>query len=220
MINVVEIGKVYIHPHEVTALDGVSLEIGKGESVAITGPSGCGKSTLLHCLGGLDTPTRGTITVDGQRISGLPDTRISRYRRETVGFVFQFFNLLPTLSLEDNVILPALLDGKSGPGPQARARELLERVGLGERRHHRPHQVSGGQLQRASIARALMMDPKVILADEPTGNLDSEAAAKVLDMLYGLCRDEERTLVVVTHSKDVAERSDREVRMRDGKIEN
>ena len=203
----------------VRALDGVDLEIGRGEMVAIMGPSGSGKSTLLHLLGALETPTSGSIALAGRRFDGLDDRELTLLRREGIGFVFQFFNLLPSLTAEENVLLPALIAGLRDEAIAARARALLDRVGLAGRATHLPSELSGGEQQRVSIARALLMEPALILADEPTGNLDSKSEAQVLELLAELNRDEGHTIVMVTHDPDAAAVAGRVVFMRDGRIE-
>jgi putative ABC transport system ATP-binding protein len=202
----------------VHALDGVSLRIERGEMVAIMGPSGSGKSTLLHLLGALETPTGGTIALGGRRFEGLGERELTLLRRETIGFVFQFFNLLPALSAEENVVLPALIAGLRDAATRARAVELLDRVGLGPRRDHLPAELSGGEQQRVSIARALLLEPELVLADEPTGNLDSRSGSEVLALLGELNREEGHTIVMVTHDPGAAATAGRVVFLRDGKV--
>jgi putative ABC transport system ATP-binding protein len=204
---------------EVRALDGVDLEVKAGEMVAIMGPSGSGKSTMLHMLGALETPTEGTIALAGSRFDGLDDKQLTLLRREGIGFVFQFFNLLPSLSAEENVLLPALIAGRRDEEIRARAQAMLERVGLSGRSHHLPSELSGGEQQRVSIARALLMEPKLVLADEPTGNLDSNSEAQVLDLLKELNRKEGHTIVLVTHDPGAAAIAGRVVFLRDGRVE-
>ena len=203
---------------EVRALDGVDLTVAAGEMVAIMGPSGSGKSTLLHILGALDVPTSGVVAMGDRRYDGLDDAALTRLRRDRIGFVFQFFNLLPSLSAEENVLLPALIARRHDDAPRRRARELLERVGLGGRTEHVPSELSGGEQQRVSIARALLMSPQVVLADEPTGNLDSRAGADILRILREMNREEQLTIVMVTHDPAAAAVSDRVVFLRDGRI--
>jgi putative ABC transport system ATP-binding protein len=203
----------------VRALAGVSFEIDAGEFVAITGPSGCGKSTLLHLLGGLDTPNSGTLTVDGLALQQAGEAELTRYRRHTVGIVFQFFHLLPTMTARENVMLPLLLHGVAARTAQAKADASLELVGLADRAAHFPHQLSGGQMQRVAIARALVGEPKLLLADEPTGNLDTASAEQVLRLLEEIASQGRTTLVVVTHSADVARLARRQLRMRDGGLQ-
>jgi len=202
----------------VRALDAVDLDIGLGEFVSIMGPSGSGKSTLLHLLGGLDSPSAGSVTIEGNDLAQMGDEGLTEFRRRRLGFVFQFFNLLPTLSAWENVALPLLLDGGRLRNLRGGAVALLERVGLGHRVDHRPGELSGGQLQRVAIARALMADPVLLLADEPTGNLDSESGAEVLQLLRDCTRDEQRTLVMVTHDAGAAAVGDRTVRLVDGRV--
>ncbi|HEX6388954.1 MAG TPA: ABC transporter ATP-binding protein [Solirubrobacteraceae bacterium] len=202
----------------VDALSDVDFAVGNGEFVAIMGPSGSGKSTLLHLIGGLETPTAGTIEVAGAHVDGADDTALTRLRRERLGFVFQFFNLLPSLTALENVLLPALIAHRHEPELQARALGLLDRVGLGDRAEHTPGELSGGQQQRVSIARALLLQPQIVLADEPTGNLDSHAGAEVLEILRDLARDEGRTVVMVTHDPSAAATADRVVFLRDGRL--
>ena len=200
----------------VRALAGVSLEVRRGEIVAIMGPSGSGKSTLLHLLGALETPSAGRIELGGERYDGLDDAGLTRVRRDRIGFVFQFFNLLPALTAAENVLLPALIAGERGERSRGRAKALLDRVGLGARLEHLPSELSGGEQQRVSIARALLRDPELVLADEPTGNLDSRSSAEVLALLRELSRSEEQTVVMVTHDPGAAAVADRVVFLRDG----
>ncbi|PTY06040.1 lipoprotein-releasing system ATP-binding protein LolD [Verrucomicrobia bacterium LW23] len=205
----------------VAALRGVSLEVPAGQFVALMGPSGCGKSTLLHILGGLDTLEKGEVYLDERPIHRMGEHELTLFRREKVGIVFQSFNLLPTLTVEENVMLPGLLSNKDVPGGgtlRERTLALLDEVGLGKRARHMLHQLSGGETQRAALARALLLKPPVLLADEPTGNLDSEASANVVRMLRELGRNNGTTIVMVTHSREVAGMADRLVQMRDGKV--
>jgi putative ABC transport system ATP-binding protein len=201
----------------VRALDGVDLDVATGSFVAVVGPSGSGKSTLLHLLSGLDRPTRGEVVVAGRRIDRLTDDELSDLRRDEIGFVFQFFNLLPALSAWENVALPATFGGRRLGALRARAVELLDRVGMGDRVEHRPAELSGGQMQRVAIARALVASPSLIVADEPTGNLDSTSGEQVLDVLSSLV-DAGTTLVMVTHSDQAAARAHRVVHLRDGRV--
>ncbi len=203
---------------EVRALDSVDLEIARGEMVAIMGPSGSGKSTLLHLLGALETPSAGSIALGGLRFEGLDDRELTLLRRERIGFVFQFFNLLPALTAEENVLLPALIAGRADGSARRRAHALLRRVGLSARSRHLPSELSGGEQQRVSIARALLMEPELVLADEPTGNLDSHSEAQVLELLSELNRTEGHTLVIVTHDPAAAAIAGRVVFLRDGRI--
>jgi len=202
----------------VTALDHVTLGVEAGEFVAVMGPSGCGKSTLLHLIGGLDRPTAGTVWLEGQDISTLSDSALTELRRRRIGFVFQFFNLIPVLSASENAALPLLLDGVRLAEARARAAEWLQRVGLGDRLAHRPDQLSGGQQQRVAIARALVSEPVLILADEPTGNLDSRASDELVALLRQISREWERTVLMVTHDPHLAAHADRVVFLKDGRV--
>jgi putative ABC transport system ATP-binding protein len=204
----------------VSALDRVSLTVAAGEFVAIMGPSGSGKSTLLHLLGGLDGPSDGEITLAGQPLSKLSDNAITVVRRRKVGFIFQFYNLLPTLTAEENIGLPLLIDGHSLADPRHRARleQLLDLVGLRERRGHRPDQLSGGQQQRVAIARAFVNNPEIVLADEPTGNLDSKTGAAILALLRRACDELGATIVMVTHDARAASYAGRVVFLKDGGV--
>jgi putative ABC transport system ATP-binding protein len=201
----------------VRALDGVDLVVQRGEMVAIMGPSGSGKSTLLHIVGALESPTAGTVAVGGVRFDGLDDQGLTRLRRDHIGFVFQFFNLLPSLTAEENVLLPGLIARRADAAVRARARALLELVGLGDRATHTPGELSGGQQQRVSIARALLLEPELVLADEPTGNLDTRSGREVLRVLRRLNRSEGRTILMVTHDVSAAAVADRVVFLRDGR---
>ena len=202
------------------ALDEISLRFGGGTFVSIVGPSGAGKSTLLHLLGALDSPDSGSITFDGDEIGHLSDEEQSKFRHHRVGFVFQFFNLLPTLSAWENVAVPRLLDGVRLGKVKSDAVRLLDRVGLGNRTQHRPAELSGGQMQRVAVARALMMDPSLILADEPTGNLDSATGASILTLLAEVAREDgdSRLVVMVTHNSDAAATTDRVITLQDGRV--
>ena len=203
---------------EVRALDGVDLRIETGEMVAIMGPSGSGKSTLLHIIGALESPTSGTVAVAGLHYEGLDDKELTALRRDHIGFVFQFFNLLPSLTAEENVTLPAVIARRHDPATRERARALLERVRLGDRIDHLPAELSGGQQQRVSIARALLLSPELVLADEPTGNLDTKSGRDVLRILRELGDEEGHTIVMVTHDPAVAAAADRVIFLRDGKL--
>ncbi len=202
----------------VHALDGVAFEVARGEMVAIMGPSGSGKSTMLHLLGALETPTRGEISLGGERYDGLSDNGLTRLRRDRIGFVFQFFNLLPALSAEENVLLPALIAGRRDEAIRGRAGDLLGRVGLSHRTTHLPSELSGGEQQRVSIARALLTEPELVLADEPTGNLDSRSSVQILELLRDVNRAERQTLVIVTHDPGAAAIAERVVFLRDGRV--
>jgi putative ABC transport system ATP-binding protein len=202
----------------VDALRGVDFGVQQGEFVAVMGPSGSGKSTLLHLIGGLDTPSDGDVMLGGKRLAHLSDDDVTIVRRRQVGFIFQFFNLLPTLSAAENVALPLLIDSKRLEDYQARIDDLLEMVGLADRAHHRPDQLSGGQQQRVAIARAFVTEPKIVLADEPTGNLDSKSGTTVLEMLRKTCKDLNATVVIVTHDPRAASYADRVVFLQDGRF--
>ena len=199
----------------VRAVDEVDLDVASGETVAVMGPSGCGKSTLLHLLGGLDRSSGGELWLDGQRIDQLGERALARLRRDKIGFIFQAFHLMDELTAAENVELPALLAGRSARSARRRAAELLDRVGLADRAGHLPSQLSGGQRQRVAIARALVSDPQLVLADEPTGNLDSQATVEVLRMFEDL-HSSGQTLLVVTHDSRIAATADRLISMRDG----
>lgn len=202
----------------VTAVDDVTFDVGAGEFVAVVGPSGCGKSTLLHLCGAMDHATTGHISVGGVALDGLSDAALTRLRRTRIGFVFQFFNLLPTLTLAENIALPLLLDGRPAAPALERAATLAERVGLADRLRHYPHQLSGGELQRGAIARALVHQPELVVADEPTGSLDSANGRAVLSLLHELNRELGVTLVLATHAPEVAAAASRVLHMRDGRI--
>jgi putative ABC transport system ATP-binding protein len=218
MIEALDVHKTYDRGGAaVQALRGASLTVGAGEFCSIMGPSGSGKSTLLHVLGGLDHATEGIVRVDGVDLASLSDDDLTRFRRRHLGFVFQFFNLLPSMTAWENAALPAMLDGQRLSKLKPRAVELLERVGLGDRVNHRPAQLSGGQLQRVALARALMADPAVLLADEPTGNLDSESGRAVLTLLR-TCSEEGLTVVMVTHDANAARVGHRVIDLRDGVV--
>jgi len=204
----------------VTALDHVDLTVDAGEFVAIMGPSGCGKSTLLNLVGGLDKPTSGVVRIAGDDIAGMDDSTVTRMRRRRLGFVFQFFNLIPVLDAAENAALPLTLDGVAPAEARRRAEEWLEKVGLDKRLHNRPDQLSGGQQQRVAVARALVTDPDLILADEPTGNLDSKSGAEIADLLKLASSEWNRAIVMVTHDMRIASHAGRIVFMRDGKIVN
>jgi putative ABC transport system ATP-binding protein len=201
---------------QVIALDSVDLVVPEGQFVTVMGPSGCGKSTLLNLLGGLDTPTAGTISIDSHDLGTLPDDQLTELRRRRIGFVFQFFNLIPVLDATENASLPLRLDGIKDA--EARAATWLERVGLGDRLHNRPDQLSGGQQQRVAIARALSTEPALVLADEPTGNLDSKSAGEIGELLRQVSTKWGRSVLMVTHDPRIASYAQRLVLMRDGRI--
>jgi putative ABC transport system ATP-binding protein len=203
----------------VDALRGVDLTVQRGEFVALVGPSGSGKSTVLNLIGGLDRPTSGQVWIDGVELSATDERALTRHRREHVGFVFQTFNLLPRLTAEENVALPLMFSGVPHEERLSRARALLQRVGLSHRLTHRPSQLSGGEQQRVAIARALVGQPALLLADEPTGNLDTTTGAEIMALLQKLNQEGDLTLLVVTHDPEVAAFADRVVTLRDGRVE-
>lgn len=218
-ISVRNVWKTYaMEGVEVHALRGVSLDVARGEYVAVMGASGSGKSTLLNLLGCLDRPTSGTILLDGMDVSRLSDNALSEVRARRLGFIFQSYNLIPQLTVLENIEVPLYYSGQWNARTRARCRELAEKVGLGERLHHRPTQLSGGQQQRVAIARSLVNDPSFILADEPTGNLDSATAEEILALIDQL-HQEGKTIILVTHELDVAQRARRHIRLRDGRIQ-
>lgn len=220
MIRLQQVAKVYSQGKvEVRALDGVSLTIGPGEFVALVGPSGCGKTTLLNLMAGIDRPTSGEVWLDEERLDRLSDDSLARLRRSKVGIVYQFFNLLPTLTARENVALPLLLNGLQHRDIEGRVERGLQRVGLMHRAEHWPHELSGGEQQRVAIARAIVAEPRVLLADEPTGNLDSVAGEAVLNLLARLHREQGQTIVLATHSQEAMKRAGRIVYLRDGRIE-
>ncbi|TFG45888.1 MAG: ABC transporter ATP-binding protein, partial [Dehalococcoidia bacterium] len=219
MIQVKDLKKEYrLGEETVHALAGVSLELPKGEFAAFVGPSGSGKSTLLHLIGGLDTPSAGSIVVDGKDLSRASDTNLAAYRNQNIGFVFQAFHLHPTYSAIENVAIPLIFSGVSKVERLKRAKEALEAVGMGQRADHRPNQLSGGERQRVSIARALVTNPGLIVADEPTGNLDTANGGRIMDLLGSLNVEKGITLLVATHDAELASRARRVITMRDGLI--
>jgi putative ABC transport system ATP-binding protein len=203
---------------QVNALDGVSLHVNTGEFVAVMGPSGCGKSTLLHLLGGLDHPSAGTVKIEGKDLSSLDDDALTDLRREHIGFIFQFFNLLPTLTALDNTALPLVLGGTKPAEAQIKAMEWLEKLEVADRSTHRPEELSGGQRQRVAIARSLVTEPSLILADEPTGNLDSKAAEEFAVLLRETVDKWGRSILLVTHDQRISSYADRVIYLKDGKI--
>ena len=218
MIRLRQVSKQFDGKRKVTALDGVELEVGRGEMVSIVGPSGSGKSTLLNLIGGLDRPSTGDVFIDGEQLSGLTDDALTHVRRDKIGFIFQFFNLLPTLNCLENVSLPLHLRGWSRKKIDERARELLDLVGLGQRLDHLPEELSGGERQRVAIARALSIYPPILLADEPTGNLDTHTGAEILRLLHDLHDRLGATILIVTHDLRVAESCERKLSLCDGHI--
>lgn len=219
LLSVKDVAKTYkLGRHKISALGGISLDVHKGEFLALTGASGSGKSTLLQLMGGLDKPTSGEITIDGTNINRLSDAKLSRFRNETIGFVFQFFYLQSFLRLNKNIEVPGMFARSDRKEREIRVHELIEKVGLSDRETHFPKELSGGQMQRAAIARALLNSPKILLADEPTGNLDSKNSDAVIE-LFEQIRDElGMTVVIVTHNPEIAARADREIRLGDGVI--
>ena len=199
-------------------LKDISLQVMQGEFVSIMGPSGSGKSTLLYILGGLDTPTSGHVLLNGTDISRFGDEKMSRIRRQKIGFVFQFYNLIPNLNVEENIMLPLLLDGKKMGGYRKQLEQILEIVGLSDRRRHTPRELSGGQQQRVAIARALIGNPEILFADEPTGNLDSKTGAEIMALLREINRTSGQTIIMVTHSPEAAQSSSRMIHVQDGVI--
>ena len=218
MIELKGINKIYRTDEiETQALENVNLEVKKGEFLSIMGPSGCGKSTLLNIMGLLDSPTSGTITINGTTTDGMGDKELAAFRNKTLGFVFQSFHLINSLNVLDNVELPLLYRKMSASQRTALAKQVLERVGLSHRMRHMPTQLSGGQCQRVAIARAIVGNPEIILADEPTGNLDSKMGAEVMDLLHKLNKEDGRTIVMVTHNEDQAKQTSRTIRFFDGR---
>ncbi len=200
-------------------LRGVDLEIRDGEMIGVVGPSGAGKSTLLHCIGTLDIPTRGSIRLAGEELTALPGSRLAELRNRTIGFVFQFHHLLPEFNALENVMMPGMVQGKQRRDIEPRARALLEEVGLKDRTSHRPGELSGGEQQRVALARALLLEPRLLLADEPTGNLDSATSAQIHDLFFGINKQRGTTIVVVTHNPSLAASMPRVVTLRDGRVE-
>lgn len=218
MIELTHVSKVFDGKRKVTALDNIDLQIPRGAMVSLVGPSGSGKSTLLNLIGGLDRPSSGEIDIDSSRLSTLPDDELTRLRRDKIGFIFQFFNLLPTLTCTENVALPLHLRGWPRKRIGERARELLDTVQLGRRVDHLPDELSGGERQRVAIARALAVYPPILLADEPTGNLDTATGAEILRLIHDLHDRLGMTILVVTHDGNVARSSQRIVTLRDGRV--
>jgi len=218
LIELRDVAKHYKKGGEVVkAVDGINQKIPRKGMVAIVGPSGSGKSTLLHMIGAMDRPTRGEVIVAGKTLNGLPEKELTRFRRQTIGFVFQTFNLIPNLTALENVMLPMEFNGVSKPERIRRAKSLLDRLGLGQRLKHRPSELSGGEMQRVAIARALANDPPLILADEPTGNLDSQSGQAIYELLKEISK--ERTVLVVTHAEPLAQMANAVLHIRDGRLE-
>jgi len=220
MIAIRDLHKIFIKDHnDIHVLKGLNFDIVRGDSLAVLGVSGAGKSTLLHLIGMLDHPTSGTISFDGVNVFDWDEAKLAAFRNKKIGFVFQFNNLLPEFSSLENVMMPLLISGMSKKEAAKRAVALLEEVGLGDRTTHKPGELSGGEQQRVAVARALIMEPEVILADEPTGNLDTETGKKVEDVLISMNKKRRITLIVATHNQSLAERMSRSMGLRDGKID-
>jgi len=218
MIKIDSVSKIYRTSEiETMALENVNLTVARGEFLSIMGPSGCGKSTLLNIIGLLDNPTMGTIEINGTDVSNMKDRQLAAFRNETLGFVFQSFHLINSLNVMDNVELPLLYRGTNSSERKRLAQEMLERVGLSHRMRHFPTQLSGGQCQRVAIARAIVGNPKILLADEPTGNLDSKMGAEVMELLHQLNKEDGRTIVMVTHNEEQAKQTSRTIRFFDGR---
>ncbi len=220
LVVIKDLHKSYEHEgHQLDVLRGIDLTIEEGEVLSIVGSSGAGKSTLLHCIGTLDLPTRGTIEINGQAATSLSGVKLAQLRNQTIGFVFQFHHLLPEFTALENVAMPGLIQGKKMAEMTPRAKELLDQVGLGHRILHRPGELSGGEQQRVALARALSLKPKLLLCDEPTGNLDSKTGEAIHDLFFQINRESGTTIVVVTHNSLFAERMRRVVRMKDGRVD-
>ena len=219
VLEALKLKKAYqLGEHRVDALVGVDFQVAQGEFVAIMGPSGSGKSTLLHLLGGLDSPSGGNVVLAGESLAELSERQATLVRRHNIGFVFQFFNLLPTLSAEENILLPVIIDGKDPRKFEEQLVTLLELVGLLERRSHKPDQLSGGEQQRVAIARALITQPAILLADEPTGNLDTKTGTAIMELLRRSCDELNQTVIVVSHDPRASAYADRVIFLRDGDI--
>jgi putative ABC transport system ATP-binding protein len=219
LVTAKDLTRIYGHGDTaVTALNHVNLAVQAGEFAAVMGPSGCGKSTLLHLLGGLDTPTEGSVTIDGETLNELSDDTLTKLRRRKIGFVFQFFNLIPVLNATENAAMPLILDGVNPAEARPRAAEWLTKVGLGNRLNNRPDQLSGGQQQRVAVARAMLADPPLILADEPTGNLDSRSGDEIAGLLRQAASEWSRAVIMVTHDPRIAAYADRIVFLKDGQV--
>ncbi len=218
IIEIRDLTKTYTDGLGVKALDGLSLKVKRGEFLSIIGPSGSGKSTLLHMIGILDSPTSGTIMIDGEDVTTMSDKERSSARNKMLGFIFQYHHLLPDFSAIENVMMPLLISGKNKAEARKIAKELLKEVGLENRIDHRPNQLSGGQNQRVAVARALANSPKIVIGDEPTGNLDSNSSDKIYELLRKLNRDYGQTFILVTHDEDMAAKTDRIIRIVDGRI--
>lgn len=219
IIESIDLNKSYsMGKVEVEVLKNINIQIDEGEFVSIMGPSGSGKSTLLYLIGGLDKPSSGKIRIKGRELDGLNDEQESKLRRQEMGFIFQFYNLIPNLNVEENIMLPILLDGKKLKDYRKELDEILETVGLADRRRHTPRELSGGQQQRVAIARALINQPDIILADEPIGNLDTKTGTEIMELLAKINREKGKTIIQVTHSKEAADYGRRIIHVRDGKV--
>ncbi|HTN42809.1 MAG TPA: ABC transporter ATP-binding protein [Nitrospiria bacterium] len=218
MIKVTNLTKTFLMPQPLPILKGINLEVSKGEMLCIVGASGVGKSTLLHLLGGLDRPTSGTVAFEGEDLFALTDNQLAAFRNRRIGFVFQFHHLLPEFTALENTMMPGLIQGWKWPAAAKEAGALLNAVGLGERLHHRPGELSGGEQQRVAVARALILKPGLVLADEPTGNLDSHTSDEVFALMRGLNKQLGHTFVLVTHNEKLSAQADRLVHMVDGRI--
>jgi len=218
IIQITNLTRIYVDGVEIRALDGVELDIEKGEFLAIVGPSGSGKSTLLNLIGILDTPTSGTILLKGIDVTKMSDKERSRIRNQELGFIFQYHHLLPDFNALENVMMPLLINGIRTSKARERAREMLEEVGLGDRLYHRSNQLSGGQNQRVAVARALVNNPSIVIGDEPTGNLDSKSSDNIYELLRKLNREHSQTFILVTHDERMAAKTDRIIRLVDGKV--
>jgi len=219
MINIKKLNKTFIKDgNRIEVLKDLDLNVGKGESLSIVGVSGAGKSTLIHILGTLDRPTSGQVLIGGQDVFGWDHAKLAAFRNRMIGFVFQLHHLLPEFSSLENVMMPALIGGLTGQNARSRAEKVLQEVGLGDRMTHKPGELSGGEQQRVAVARALVMEPEILLADEPTGNLDTETGKKIEDMLLALHRERGITLIVVTHNPLLSQRMSRSIGLQDGKI--
>ncbi len=220
LVRAIDVKKSFVHMgRTLEVLRGIDLEIDEGEIVGVVGQSGAGKSTLLHCMGTLDVPTSGTFVVAGEEITQLTGAKLASLRNRTIGFVFQFHHLLPEFNALENVMMPGLIQGKGRAALEARAKALLEEVGLKDRAHHRPGELSGGEQQRVALARALVLEPKLILADEPTGNLDSATSKQIHDLFFDINKQRGTTLVIVTHNMALADSMPRKVTLKDGRVE-
>ncbi len=221
LVTIRDVRKSFVHMgRTLDVLKGIDLEIDEGEIVGVVGMSGAGKSTLLHCMGTLDIPTSGSIKVDGEEITALSSARLASLRNRSIGFVFQFHHLLPEFNALENVMMPGLIQNRSRSAIETRARALLEEVGLKDRANHRPGELSGGEQQRVALARALVLEPKLILADEPTGNLDSATSKQIHDLFFDVNKQRGTTLVIVTHNIALADSMPRKVTLKDGRVEN